>query len=114
MSLILRSIREPFIPEYKFAAPKRQWRLDFAYPSLQIGIECEGGTWIKGRHTTGQGYARDCEKYNYALLSGWYILRYTTEMISKQQLTIKKQIEILIKKRREGFKRQLYLTEQTS
>jgi very-short-patch-repair endonuclease len=66
--------------EYKFCKGRR-WRFDFAYPDLKIGIECEGGTWVKGRHNTGTGFAEDCLKYNQAALEGWKILRFTGEHI---------------------------------
>ena len=59
----------------------RKWRFDFAYPQWKIGIECEGGTWVKGRHTSGKGYRADCEKYNYANMLGWRVLRFTKGMI---------------------------------
>jgi very-short-patch-repair endonuclease len=67
-----------FLPvaEYRFH-PVRQWRLDFAWPDKKLGIELEGGTWSGGRHTTGAGYAGDCEKYNAAVELGWRVLRYT-------------------------------------
>lgn len=66
--------------EYKFH-PFRRWRFDFAYPSKKIGVECEGGTWIGGRHTSGSGFAKDCEKYNNAAILGWTVLRFTGTMI---------------------------------
>jgi very-short-patch-repair endonuclease len=69
--------------EYAFAleALGRRWRFDFAYPERKIGIECEGGTWAKGRHTRGSGFAKDCEKYNTAATMGWAVLRFTKDMI---------------------------------
>ena len=63
----------------------RKWRFDFAYPSLKIGIECEGGTWAKSRHTSGAGYRKDCEKYDWAALMGWVVLRFTKGMIEDGQ-----------------------------
>jgi very-short-patch-repair endonuclease len=66
--------------EYRFH-PTRKWRFDFAYPERKIGIECEGGTWAKSRHTTGSGYRGDCEKYNAASILGWRVLRFTRDMI---------------------------------
>ena len=85
--LLLLQIKAEGLPiperEVTFAlrAYGRRWRFDFAYPQWKIGIECEGGTWIKGRHTSGQGYRKDCEKYNYANLMGWRVLRFTKGMI---------------------------------
>lgn len=66
--------------EYKFHATRR-FRFDFAYPDKKLAIEAEGGTWGKSRHTTGTGYAADCEKYNLAILAGWRVLRCTGDHI---------------------------------
>lgn len=59
----------------------RKWRADFAYPAERIAIECEGGTFIGGRHSRGDGFRRDCEKYNAAALAGWRVLRFDKSMI---------------------------------
>lgn len=66
--------------EYKFH-PVRKWRFDFAWVGEKIAIEVEGGTWGGGRHTTGSGYEKDCEKYNAACLMGWRVFRFTGSMI---------------------------------
>ena len=83
--------------EYAFAleALGRRWRFDFAYPSHKVGIECEGGTWGKSRHTSGKGYRADCEKYNQAAAMGWIVLRFTKGMIDDGEAieTIKEVIE---------------------
>lgn len=68
--------------EYRFH-PTRMWRLDFAWPQKKVGVECEGGVWSGGRHTTGSGFTSDCEKYNEAVLLGWRILRVTADMVKK-------------------------------
>lgn len=68
------------VPEYRVCADRR-WRFDFAYPDKKIALEYEGGTWSKGRHTRGAGFAKDCEKYNRATVDGWMVLRYTVNML---------------------------------
>ncbi len=73
-------------PEYRFAAPYRQWRLDLAYVAYSLAIEVEGGTHAhapdaRSRHTTGTGYRDDCVKYAIAGLLGWCVLRLTTDMV---------------------------------
>jgi very-short-patch-repair endonuclease len=70
----------PVEREYRFY-PARRWRADFAYPELKILIECEGGTWVRGAHTRGAHFEKDCEKYNAAAMAGWLVLRFTTDMI---------------------------------
>ena len=66
--------------EYAFH-PDRKWRFDFSWPAHMIAAEAEGGTWSQGRHVRGMGFANDCEKYNEAVIMGWRVLRFTSEMI---------------------------------
>lgn len=68
------------IREYRFAPPRR-WRADFAWPAHKLLVECEGGVWTGGRHTTGAGYTKDAEKYNAATLLGYRVLRFTASMV---------------------------------
>ena len=70
--------------EHHFArAIGRRWRFDFAWPAQRVAAECEGATWKggKGRHTSGAGFAGDCEKYSEAAILGWRVLRFTREQI---------------------------------
>lgn len=62
--------------EYRFH-PGRKWRFDIAFPQRKIAIEYEGIMTGKSRHTTITGFARDCEKYNEAVIAGWRVLRFT-------------------------------------
>lgn len=73
----------PDVPlEREFAAiPGRKFRWDFRAGNLLI--EVEGGTWVKGGHSTGTGIERDCMKQNLAVLHGYTVLRFTTTMIRK-------------------------------
>jgi very-short-patch-repair endonuclease len=66
--------------EYRFH-PERRWRFDFAWPSKKIAVEIEGGTWSGGRHTTGAGFEKDCEKYNAAVMLEWRVLRFTGKQV---------------------------------
>ena len=63
--------------------PGRRFRFDFLITGTDLIVEVEGGTWSGGRHTTGAGFKKDCEKYNLALLHGFRVLRYTTDMVGK-------------------------------
>lgn len=65
----------PWVEEYRFDAD-RKWRFDFAWPSIRLAVEVEGGTHSGGRHTRGAGYVADCDKYNAATISGWRVLRF--------------------------------------
>lgn len=85
--------------EYRFH-PTRKWRFDFAIPSLKIAIELDGGEAMRtvtcancganparmttkkgstvirlgGGHHTPDGYRRNREKMNEAVLLGWAVL----------------------------------------
>lgn len=82
--MLLSQIRHARLPEpqceYKFLTDRR-FRFDFAWPSLKLACEVEGGCWSGGRHTRGAGFISDCKKYNLATMHGWGLLRYTSEQI---------------------------------
>lgn len=75
----------------------RGWRFDFAWPSLMVAAEVEGGTWTRGRHVRPKGYAEDCHKYAEAALAGWLVIRVTGDMIRSGVAVdmIKRAFEIL-------------------
>jgi hypothetical protein len=64
------------VREYVFAKPRR-WRADFAWPDFKVLAECEGGSWINGRHTRGSGFEADLVKYNHAGLLGYAVFRFS-------------------------------------
>lgn len=72
------------VEEHKFH-PERRWRFDFAWPDQMLAVEVEGGTWAGGRHTSGAGFEKDCEKYAEALILGWRVLRVTSTQVRKGQ-----------------------------
>jgi very-short-patch-repair endonuclease len=52
-------------------------RLDFAYPSLRLGLEADGYRWHGGR----QSWSRDIRRENRLKLLGWTLLRFSWEDI---------------------------------
>ncbi len=79
--LAAHEIKAPLLEgEYRFLR-ERRFRFDFAIPSLRIGIEVEGGIFIRGRHNRPKGYENDCRKYSLAAIEGWTVLRFTPPMI---------------------------------
>jgi len=64
--------------EYRFAPP-RLWRFDYAWPGPGVALEVEGGALVRGRHVSGLGYFADMQKYNFAVLLGWSVLRCSPE-----------------------------------
>ena len=71
---------------------QRRFRFDFAWPDERVAAECEGGTWISGRHNHPSSIEKDMEKYNLAAEQGWTVLRYTPGMIKKDPEAITTQI----------------------
>lgn len=67
------------VTEHRFC--ERRWRFDLAWPEKMLAVEVDGGTWTGGRHTTGKGYEGDSRKVNRAVLLGWRVLRYTSNMV---------------------------------
>jgi hypothetical protein len=68
------------------AIPERRFKWDFAWGKLLI--EVQGGTWrprgndsYKSGHNTGAGIARDAQKNNIAVLAGYRVLYFTSDMI---------------------------------
>lgn len=82
LALQLQALRIDFDREFKFC-PDRRWRADFRVG--RVLVEVEGGIWNGGRHTRGTGFENDCEKYNWAALNGWLVLRYSTRQVMAGQ-----------------------------
>lgn len=78
----LMQARLPSLPvrEYQFH-PERKFRFDFAWPEQKLAVEINGGIY-GGRHTRPEGYSRDLEKLNLAILSGWRVLQFTAKQIN--------------------------------
>lgn len=71
-----------FAPPRKFRFDFKVWREREAYPVYNvIAVECEGAVFAGGRHNTGVGFTKDCEKYNLAAENNWRVLRYTMAQI---------------------------------
>ena len=82
--LLLFHVRTVGLPEpvreHRFER-RRRWRFDLAWPQYMVAAECEGATWVQGRHTSGAGFAADTLKYNEAAIQGWCVLRFTRNQI---------------------------------
>ena len=82
--IFLKLLKQNKLPapekEHRFN-PNRRWRFDYAFIKYKIAIEVEGGVWIRGRHSRGKGMIADMEKYNWAVVNGWRVLRYTPQSL---------------------------------
>lgn len=79
--------------EHQFC-PGRKFRFDFCVIDLKIAVEFEGGIYqqISG-HNTAKHYTKDTDKYNWAAVLGWRVIRvtamnYKTVLSSLNQLII--------------------------
>lgn len=80
LSLLLHELCKKYnlqLYEEVMAIPDRKFRFDWAIPAIKVAIEYEGLFSEKSRHTTIEGFTKDCEKYNLTQLNGWKVFRYT-------------------------------------
>lgn len=81
LDFLLKRLGYPKPEEEYYFHPDRKFRADRAYPHRKILIEVEGGIYTQGRHTRPEGYTRDCEKYSWASIMGYMIIRLTAPML---------------------------------
>lgn len=70
------------VREYKFH-PTRRFRFDFCWPIIKFACEVDGNVYHRSRHTSGAGYSKDCEKFAFATIEGYRIIRVTTGQVNK-------------------------------
>jgi very-short-patch-repair endonuclease len=63
-------------------------RLDFAYPSLRLGIEADGYRW----HSGAERWRRDLRRENRLKLLGWTLLRFSWEDVHRRPELVASQI----------------------
>lgn len=79
----------------------RKWRLDYCWPEEGVALEVEGGAWTRGRHTRGQGFINDCEKYNEVALHGFVLIRVVPDdLLTEDTLDLIERAIILQSQRR--------------
>lgn len=76
MSFKQKGMISNFVTEHQFDSI-RKFRFDWAIIDLKLAIEYEGIISEKSRHTSLDGFSKDCTKYNLAIANGWRVLRYT-------------------------------------
>jgi very-short-patch-repair endonuclease len=76
---------QQYAREYRFHK-SRKWRFDFAWPDCMVAVEVDGGIYSGGRHNRGEGFKKDAEKGNAALLDGWRVLHFTTSHLARKEI----------------------------
>jgi very-short-patch-repair endonuclease len=79
----MQGIPEPVL-EYQFC-PSRRWRFDFAWLSVKVALEVDGGIWVAGGHNRGAQIKKTWEKENTANLEGWHILKCEPKDVCKNE-----------------------------
>jgi len=59
--------------------PTRRWEIDWAWESLKIGIEVDGGVWSSGAHARPANIIRDMQKHNALIDLSWRVWRFTPQ-----------------------------------
>lgn len=84
---------EEFVPrQNRRKKTKRapQWSFDFAWEQQRVALEIEGlvvfkgkdgHTQVGGRHANIAGFKDDCEKYAWAAVMGWRVLRFEQSQV---------------------------------
>lgn len=68
-------------PEWQYQAPwDRDKRIDFAWPHVCVGCECDGRRW----HTRVADFQSDRNRDNLSLIHNWRIFRYTWDDFTKR------------------------------
>lgn len=80
LGMQLKALKIAFKSEFRFH-PTRKWRADFHIEGTKLLVEVEGGIWSGGRHTRGNGYLGDMDKYNAATAMGYQVFRFSTEQV---------------------------------
>ena len=75
------------VEEHPFAKEiGRRFRFDRCHMTQRVAVEIMGGTWSGGRHTSPQGYEKDCEKLLIASELQWQVIYLTSTMITEEHL----------------------------
>jgi len=72
-------------PELAPFTDRPRMRLDRAWPVSKVAVEIHGGTWSGGRHVSGAGFQRDCEKRCLAARDGWALFEFTADMVKADE-----------------------------
>jgi DNA-binding CsgD family transcriptional regulator len=120
-----QDLPEP-VKDFQFAAPRRRWRFDRAWPDYKVAVELEGtrprgltchncGEKVRARKQDGslgdiirvygwhQRFARfksDKEKYNEAVRLGWFVLRFIHDDVNADPFQMVEVIREVIESRK--------------
>lgn len=85
-----------YVRDYRQVVPKRRYELDFAWPALKVGIEIQGGVWLRRSGHTRAGQVADYRKLNLATVYGWKVLQFSMDMLRRDPLGCIEQLKLLL------------------
>ncbi len=68
------------VRQYQYAPP-RKLRADFAFLRPRLLVEVTGGIYTRKAHGSITGILADIDRLNESSKHGWYMLRFTTDMV---------------------------------
>ena len=87
---------EEYIRNYRQVVPKRRYELDFAWPALKVGIEIQGGVWLRRSGHTRAGQVANYRKLNLETIYGWRVLQFSTDMLRRDPQGCIEQLKLLL------------------
>lgn len=70
----------PLERNYQFDSPDSKMELDYAHVPSKVGVEIQGGIWMKGgAHARPKNIERDIRKMNAAQMKGWLVILLTSK-----------------------------------
>lgn len=94
VEIILDSEKIPYEQHYR-AIPGKNFKFDF-YVKPDILIEINGGNWIHGRHIRAADIEYEYARMNLAVLNGFKMLVYGTDIVVKNPMKIVEDLRKLI------------------
>lgn len=82
----------PLWREYPVLEGGRVFYVDFAFPSVRVGVEADGRRW----HSDADSFERDRQKHNALAAAGWTILRVTDREIRTNPEAVRAQVVDLV------------------
>ena len=81
----LQQCRDARLPEPEHQRVICGHHVDFAWPDAWVCVEIQGGSWTRGAHTRGGGYAKDRMLNNRRQLAGWTVLEFTSDHLDADE-----------------------------
>ncbi len=77
----LKAVKAPLFERQFRITPERKFMADFYFPTGKLVVEVDGGGWINGRHSRGDGMDLDAEKSALIALLPARLMRVTPKHI---------------------------------